>query len=173
MTKYKIGLGGGCHWCTEGIFQSSHGVQEVEQGWIASEGKHSALSEAVIVHYDPEVMDLKTLIKIHFLTHASTSDHSMRGKYRSAIYTFTPEQALESKEILTELQLDSSEKIITNVLAFHSFKCNKEDQLNYFYNRPDSPFCTSYIHPKLALLMQKHRKHLNIDKLIEAGIDFG
>lgn len=61
----KIGLGGGCHWCTEGIFQSLSGVQKVEQGWIASEGTSSEYSEAVIVYFYSEEIDLKRLIEIH------------------------------------------------------------------------------------------------------------
>ena len=61
----KIGLGGGCHWCTEAVFQSLKGVARVQQGWIASEGENTAFSEAIIVKYDPKTIDLKTLVAIH------------------------------------------------------------------------------------------------------------
>ena len=33
----QIGLGGGCHWCTEGVFQALRGVTQVDQGFIQSE----------------------------------------------------------------------------------------------------------------------------------------
>jgi peptide-methionine (S)-S-oxide reductase len=33
----RIGFGGGCHWCTEAVFQSLIGVEKVEQGFIASD----------------------------------------------------------------------------------------------------------------------------------------
>ena len=84
----KIGFGGGCHWCTEAVFQSLIGVEKVEQGFVASFNLHNELSEAVIVHFNHKRISLQTLIEIHLLTHSSTSDHAMRKKYRSAIYTF-------------------------------------------------------------------------------------
>ena len=83
----KVGLGGGCHWCTEGIFESLIGIKAVKQGWIASIDNNAELSEAIEVSFDPSMISLQTLIEIHLHTHASTSNHTMRQKYRSAIYT--------------------------------------------------------------------------------------
>jgi len=85
----KIALGGGCHWCTEAVFQSIRGVVSVEQGYIASTEPNSSFSEAVIVSYDPLTLDIKSLIDIHIRTHSSTSTHRLRDKYRSAVYFFS------------------------------------------------------------------------------------
>lgn len=87
----KIGFGGGCHWCTEAVFQNLKGVNHVAQGWIASDENNTAFSEAVVVEFNPPKINLKTLIEIHLATHKSTSNHSMRKKYRSAIYVFSKE----------------------------------------------------------------------------------
>ena len=76
----KIGFGGGCHWCTEAVFQSLIGVETVEQGYIASEDDMTSFSEAIIVHFNQEEITLKALIEIHLFTHKSTSNHSMRSK---------------------------------------------------------------------------------------------
>src|SRR3954451_12716902 len=92
ITYNKIGFGGGCHWCTEAVFLSLKGVEQVEQGWIASQPPYDAFSEAVVVTYDPLVITLTDLITIHLHTHASTSNHSMRQKYRSAVYWFDAEE---------------------------------------------------------------------------------
>lgn len=86
MPLQKIGLGGGCHWCTEAYFLSLKGVEKVEQGWIASTPPNDAFSEAVLVHYDPSQIPLPVLIAIHLHTHAATKAHAFRSKYRSAVY---------------------------------------------------------------------------------------
>lgn len=83
----RIGFGGGCHWCTEAVFQSVRGVAKVQQGWICPIG-NGDFSEAVLVHFDPILIDLTLLVAIHLHSHSATSDHAMRQKYRSAMYVF-------------------------------------------------------------------------------------
>lgn len=151
-----IGFGGSCHWCTEAIFQSLEGVLEVKQGWILSE----YFSEAVVVDYDSAIISEATLIAVHLHTHNCTSNHSMREKYRSAVYTFTEDQASSAKEIISGLQTDFELPIITEVLPFREFKWNKPEQLNYYYTDPARPFCRNYIDPKLRLLMQRFGKEM-------------
>jgi len=148
----KIGFGGGCHWCTEAVFQSIKGVEKVDQGWIASDGEHHAFSEAVLVYFDPGLISQHSLIEAHLLTHSCTGDHSMRQKYRSAIYIFNDLQYHEAVNSLKAFQNTYEERIITKVLPFVKFKENKEELLNYYHSRPQAPFCVQYIDPKLDLL---------------------
>ncbi|MDT0685720.1 peptide-methionine (S)-S-oxide reductase [Autumnicola psychrophila] len=156
----KIALGGGCHWCTEAIFQALKGVEKVEQGYIASTEEHSAFSEAVIVHYDPEKIPLKRLIEIHLYTHNSTSNHSMRFKYRSAVYFYHSNQKVEAEKALMTLQANFSEKIITKVYPFAAFEPSREQIQNYYHKNPEKPFCKTYIEPKIKLLLQHFSKDL-------------
>ena len=151
----KTGFGGSCHWCTEAIFSSLKGVLNVEQGWIASDDANDYFSEAVIVKYDTAAISLETLIAIHLHTHSCTSKHSMRSKYRSAVYTFDQAQADQSTNIIRQLQRDFDQPIITGVLAFKAFQLNKADYLNYYYSNPDKPFCKNIINPKLQELMRR------------------
>lgn len=157
----KIALGGGCHWCTEAIFDALIGVHLVEQGWVSSEHKEATTpSEAVIVHYDEKVIELHILIEVHLLTHNATSNHAFRKKYRSAIYTFSEPQKIEAQKILTEKQVLFEKPLITKVYPFHHFKLNEEQFLNYYKKDPSKPFCQSYIKPKLQMLMKKYSKLL-------------
>ncbi len=161
----KIALGGGCHWCTEAVFQSLKGVEKVEQGYVASIGENKTFSEAVIVHFNPEEIELRVLIEIHLYTHKSTSNHSMRGKYRSAVYTFSKEQENDSKVIIESFQKDFNGEIITKVFPFQSFKASRESIQNYYHKNPNKPFCETFINPKLKLLLKQFSKHINSEKL--------
>jgi peptide-methionine (S)-S-oxide reductase len=161
----KIGLGGGCHWCTEAVFQSLIGVEKVEQGWISSNGTNESFSEAVIIHFDASKIFLEVLIEIHLYTHNSTANHSMREKYRSAIYFFTPEQQAKANTALSKLQSHFKNEIVTTVLPFLNFKVSREEILNYYYKNPEKPFCKNYIDPKLKILLEQFSKYTAMDKI--------
>lgn len=161
----KIGFGGGCHWCTEAVFQSLIGVKKVEQGFIASTDENDTFSEAVIVHFNPEIISLKVLTEIHLYTHKSTNNHSMRSKYRSAIYTFHEAQQQELKVILGKAQIDFKEEIITKVLPFCNFKESDTLFKNYYYKNPEKPFCETFINPKLSFLMKEYNAFMNPEKI--------
>jgi peptide-methionine (S)-S-oxide reductase len=163
----KIAFGGGCHWCTEAVFQSIIGVEKVEQGYVASTGEHSGFSEAVILHFNPEIVPLKRIIEIHLYTHKSTSNHSMRQKYRSAVYAYSASQLESSKDIIDRFQPDFNFKIITQVYPFKSFKTSRDELLNYYKNDPEKPFCKTFIDPKLKLLLEQFSE--NIDPNIKGS----
>jgi peptide-methionine (S)-S-oxide reductase len=162
----RIGFGGSCHWCTEAIFLSIKGVTKVDQGWIASEGDASDFSEAIVVSYDRKSIGLKDLIAIHLATHSCTSAHSLRHKYRSAIYTFDNQQEVISKAAIEEIQPEYKEKIITTVISFKEFKLNTDEYLNYYYADPEKPFCQNIVNPKLRLLMNRFPNLVESDKII-------
>jgi peptide-methionine (S)-S-oxide reductase len=159
----KIALGGGCHWCTEAVFQALKGVKKVEQGYVASTDKNSTFSEAVVVHFNSELISLQTLIEIHLHTHKSTSAHSMREKYRSAIYTFSNEQKTKAQTILNILQTEFKNQLITKVYPFSEFKASRQAIQNYYKKNPEKPFCERFINPKLKLLIDKFSSHINTD----------
>jgi len=76
------------------------GGEKVEQGWISSLAANESFSEGITVHFDPERIDLLTLISIHLSTHSSTSDHTMRIQFRSAVYTYSDEQSNLLEDVL-------------------------------------------------------------------------
>lgn len=153
-TTTLIGLGGGCHWCTEAVFQHLLGVEEVEQGFIASNAPHDTYSEAILAHFDASRIPLRILLAAHLHTHSSTSQHALRSRYRSAIYTTSEAQAQLVQRELDTLQHDWERPLITQVLPLVDFRLNDPRYHNYYRTRPDSQFCQVHIEPKLATLRE-------------------
>jgi peptide-methionine (S)-S-oxide reductase len=134
----KIGFGGGCHWCTEAVLQALNGVELVEQGWIASVVPFDAFSEGVIVYFNDNI-NLETLIEVHLLTHSSANTHSMRKKYRSAVYYFDAGDKDTVETIIKQLALKNATNYITQTLPFTGFKINEESYLNYYKKMRKNP----------------------------------
>lgn len=150
----RIGFGGGCHWCTEAYFQSLRGVETVEQGWISAKDPDDSFSEAIIVHYDPDTIPLKTLISLHLLTHSSTKMHGFRSKYRSAVYVLDGNLE-EVQGLIAQCGLDFDEPVITRALVFDKFRLNTEEYRDYFRKNREGAFCKRYIHPKLEMIRRE------------------
>lgn len=148
----KIGLGGGCHWCTEGIFQTLAGVAQVEQGFLRSDPPCDTWAEGVIVHFDPHVIGLPTLIEVHLRTHRAVAPFIGTSKYRSAIYLGNDEQRKLAIEAIDSLQHEFDGAIGTRVLAFKGFEASDEQFRNYYASDPDRSFCRRYIDPKLEII---------------------
>jgi peptide-methionine (S)-S-oxide reductase len=151
----RIGLGGGCHWCTEAVFAALRGVIRVEQGFIRADAPDDNFSEAVLLTFRPDIIPLASLIEIHLRTHSSTSNHAMRRKYRSAIYVMDEVQAEAARRILKEVAPGFDAPLVTRILPFRTFKASDERFQRYSEKNAGGPFCTTYIDPKLALLRKE------------------
>ncbi|MCE7070584.1 peptide-methionine (S)-S-oxide reductase [Dyadobacter sp. CY327] len=137
----------------------------VSQGWIESDDNYAEFSEAVVVEFDADAISLENLIEIHLYTHSSTSQHAMRSKYRSAVYTFHDDQEIPAKQAIEMLQKEFEDPIITKVIPFKTFKLNDQQYLDYYYKNPDKPFCKTFIDPKLKILLKQFSSHVDEEKL--------
>ncbi|MBQ4812442.1 peptide-methionine (S)-S-oxide reductase [Pseudoalteromonas luteoviolacea] len=164
----KLGVGGSCYWCTEAIFTSLNGVIKVTQGWVNSIGDQSGFSEGILIEFDTEIITLCDLIEIHLHTHSSTSNHSRRDKYRSAVYCFDELQKQSAEECLDLLGKGFEEQIITQALIFNEFKASAAHYQNYFYTEPSRPFCKNIITPKLKKLLEQFGEKVDEVKVKKA-----
>jgi peptide-methionine (S)-S-oxide reductase len=155
MSLITLGFGGGCHWCTEAVFQAFRSVQAVEQGFIRSVPPDDSWSEAARVAFDPDVLPPSVLIEAHLLTHSATSNHTMRGKYRSAIYVPDGLDPAPIEAALDALRPAFDAPLVTRVLPLVALKPSDARFQNYFATDPDRPFCRTYIAPKLTALKQR------------------
>jgi peptide-methionine (S)-S-oxide reductase len=155
----QVGFGGGCHWCTEAVFQALVGVQRVEQGWISSSPPNDSLSEAVRLSFDPELISLDRLIEAHLATHSSTSDHALRHRYRSAVYFTSHAQQVCVLAALAELAEAYTEPLVTRSLPLVGFTENEPRYQSYYLSDPDRPFNQRFIGPKLDKLQRVLPEH--------------
>ncbi len=153
----KLGFGGGCHWCTEGVFQALRGVAQVDQGFVQADALADTWAEGVIVTFDPLVIGLATLCEVHFRTHSATRARSPRGRYRSAIYTFEDSQRHEAELAIARFADESGKTVHTLVLPLRGFRASDERYQNYYRTDPSRPFCRRYIDPKLDFI----RRHFS------------
>lgn len=147
-----IGFGGGCHWCTEAVFNSLIGVEQVEQGFIRSTPPADSLSEAVQLQFDPNKIPLAILVEIHLRTHSSTSNHTFREKYRSAIYTRCDVLSAEVVEIIQTLQSGFTKPLVTQVLPLVEFQISPDKYQQYYQKHAEGAFCQRFVDPKLAMI---------------------
>ena len=162
--NHRIGFGGGCHWCTEAVFESLVGVLGVDQGWLAPVDAPEEFSEGVVVHFDHEAIDPDTLIAVHLHTHSCTSNHALRGRYRSAVYVNSAAQSRQAKSAISRLQADFDDPIITQVLEYGAFRGNDERYRHYYRQDRDRPFCKAFIEPKLKRLLERFGTHVKPQK---------
>ena len=148
----RVGMGGGCHWCTEAVFQALRGVVRVEQGHLRAQAPHGRWSEGVIVHFDPRRISLETLIEVHLATHSATSAHGLRHRYRSAVYVLDDDQARRARAALQGLAAGLAEPLQTLVLPLVDFRPSPERYRDYYRKGRERPFSRRYIQPKLEAL---------------------
>ncbi len=145
----RIGLGGGCHWCTEGVFQALRGVAQVDQGFLQSAAPWDAWAEGVIVTFDPAAIPIETLVEVHLRTHSAGGTYSPGGRYRSAVYTMAADQHAPVDRVIARFAAETGQPARTKILPFAGFEPSEARYRNYYRTDPARPFCRRYIDPKL------------------------
>src|SRR6201987_228503 len=104
LEKAVFGLG--CFWGAERVFWQAPGVWVTAVGHAGGSTPHPTYeevcsgrtrhTEAVLVVYDPKVTSYEALLKLFWESHDPTQGmrqgNDVGTQYRSAIYTFSPEQ---------------------------------------------------------------------------------
>lgn len=104
MEQLVVGMG--CFWGAERFFWQLEGVHTTAVGYAGGYTPNPTYqetctgqtghTEAVLIVYDPSVVDLETLFAVFWENHDPTTPNrqgnDMGTQYRSAIYTSSPEQ---------------------------------------------------------------------------------
>lgn len=162
----EIYLAGGCFWGTEHFLKQIRGVESTQAGYANSivanpsyeqvcSGKTDA-AEAVKVVYDPETLDLSTLLELYFKTIDPTSLNRQgndRGtQYRTGIYYTNPEDLPVIQCAVKALAAQYKEPIAIEVKPLKNFYPAETYHQDYLDKNPNG-YC--HINPALFDLARK------------------
>ena len=145
QSKDSIILAGGCFWCVEADFEKVKGVSEVISGYTGGFVENPTYKqvvkggtghyEAVIIHFDPEIITTKNILYKFFRSIDPTDADGQfcdRGhSYKSAIFA-KPNQILVAKNALLEAEAILSEKIVTPILEVSKFFTAEKYHQDYY-----------------------------------------
>ena len=169
-----IYLAGGCFWCTEAVFKSINGVEEVVPGYIGGTVENPTYeavctgttghAEVVKILYDETLLHLSDLLEIFFATHDPTTlnrqGNDSGTQYRSAIFYTDEPSRDEAVKAIAAAQLTISEKIVTEVVPATTFYPAEEYHKSYYQNNASAPYCSLVISPKLEKLQKQFQDRL-------------
>lgn len=166
----KAYVAGGCFWCTEASFERIQGVEAVWSGYTGGEeknptyeqvsNKQTGHTEAIVIYYDPEVLDFNTLLEVFFVAHDPTQVNrqgpDVGPQYRSGIYPLNAEQRTAAEAKIKELNASGkfSSPIATEVVDATEFYLAEEYHQDYYDAHPNQGYIANVSRPKVEKVMK-------------------
>jgi peptide-methionine (S)-S-oxide reductase len=155
----------GCFWCVEAVYERLYGVKEAVSGYAGGTTKNPTYeqvgsnetghAEAVMVFYDPKLINYETLVKVYFGSQNPTQANGQgpdRGSpYRSIIFYRNAEEQ-KTAEAQKKLLGDSgkfSEPIAAEILPHAVFYDAEDYHQNYERQHPENPYVQNVSIPRL------------------------
>lgn len=162
-------LGGGCFWCLEAVFDDLVGVLSVESGYTGGQTVNPSYkeicngttghAEVVRVSFDPAVLSYRELLEVFFTIHDPTTlnrqGNDVGTQYRSAIYTHTPEQEQNARQMIKWAEELWGGRVVTEVTPAPVFYEAEGYHQEYFARNPNQPYCLFVVAEKVAKFRQK------------------
>lgn len=161
-------FGGGCFWCTEAVFEQLKGVHEVVSGFSGGKIKNPGYrevvtgrtkhAEAILVHYDPQVISYYELLEVFFATHDPTTLNKQGAdvgpQYRSIILYHDDFQKEEAQNYIQWMEQERifENPVVTEIKPFEAFYEASQEHQDFYRLNPDVMYCTYVIEPKLEKL---------------------
>ena len=148
MHKKTAVFGGGCFWCTEAVFKSLKGVEQVLPGYSGGDipnPTYEAVSsgstghaEVIQITFDPQIISYKTLLEVFFKLHDPTTLNKQGNdegtQYRSVIFYENETQKSQAEESKKEMQKNYDKPIVTKIESLKEF-FPAEDYHQEYYQR--------------------------------------
>jgi len=173
----KAYFASGCFWCTEAIFESLNGVEEVISGYSgghtqkptyeSSNTGRTGHAEAIEVIYDPGKISFSSLLDVYF---GSQNPIQVNGQgpdkgsqYRSIIFFKNEAQKniIKTKKEALAKQLKST--IAAEVMKFEKFWMAEKYHQNYERLHPNNSYIKGVSIPRLNRFKNKFPELLKKD----------
>jgi len=173
-TETTAVIGGGCFWCTEAVFQRLEGVSHVESGYTGGSVKNPTYrevcngttghAEVIKVTYDPSVLSLADLLRIHLTTHDPTTlnrqGYDQGTQYRSVIYYQSEKERQTAEEVVAEMSDYFDDPIVTEISPLGVYYTPEGYHQNYYNENSNQGYCQAVINPKLSKLRAMYKDRL-------------
>jgi peptide-methionine (S)-S-oxide reductase len=169
-------LGGGCFWCLEAVYQQVKGVTAVESGYagghMLNPDYKSVCSgttghvEVVQITFDPAIISYEILLEIFFVIHDPTTldrqGADVGTQYRSVIFTHDAVQEKIADAVIAKLSKSGvlDDPIVTQVLPLDNYFKAESHHQNYFFNHPESGYCSFVVSPKVGKFRKQFGKFM-------------
>ena len=147
-----IYLAAGCFWGAQHYLKQIRGIIETETGFANGKSTdpvtyeevytdRTGYAEAVRVVFDPEVLPLRKLLQLYFMSIEPTSvnrqgeDHGTR--YRTGIYYIDPDDVATIRDVCREVQRDYSSPLAVEVEPIEVFHPADEYHQDYLDKHSD------------------------------------
>lgn len=162
-------LGGGCFWCTEGVFEQVEGVIDVVSGY-AGGTKETAVyeivctgttdhAEVIQITYDPARVSFGKLMKIFFSIAHDPTQLNRQGpdtgrQYRSAIFYANDDQKRVAEAYIRQLNEAKvfGKPIVTTLEPLNGFFEAERYHQDYTRQHCDNPYIIRNALPKVEKL---------------------
>ncbi len=161
----------GCFWCVEAIFEHLKGVQEVHSGYSGGEKENpnyqevsmgkTKHAEAVIVYYDPNLINFETLVKVFFGSHDPTTLNRQGPDYGPQYRSIAFYRNKQEKEIIETFikQLKGSKRylnpIITEIKQFQHFYLAEDYHQDFEARNPNHSYIRAVSKPRLEKFIRQ------------------
>ena len=146
-----IYLAGGCFWGVEEYFSRIDGVKDTKAGYANSQKQNPTYeevcsgstnaAEALLVEYDENSIDLKTLLEYYFRIidpiSLNKQGPDVGTQYRTGIYYVDLSDAKTVKNYVQTVQVKYDEKLAVEVMELQNFFNAEEYHQDYLKKNPN------------------------------------
>lgn len=156
-------IGGGCFWCTEGVYQLVPGVVKVVSGYCNGTVENPTYkqvctgltghNEVIQITFEPAKITYREIIDLFWHAHDPTTlnrqGHDSGTQYRSGIYYTSDAQKAAAEESKKEAQKESGAPIVTEIVPLKKFYPAEDYHQNFANANPDQGYVCAIVKPKI------------------------